>query len=116
SRASARAHVRPPARLQPISGDINARLAATTQPAKLAAFEGQFKTERGAPLRILGLPDPEAAVTRYAIEIPYGLSIMAFHDPNASVTGLLDFPRDQWPPVQVVHPAFVFLWGGGAFL
>jgi len=99
--------------LQPISGDINARLAARTQPAKLAAFEGQFKTEKGAPLTVLGLPDPNAAVTRYGIEIPYGLSILAFHDPNATVTGLLDFPRDQWPPTQIVHPAFDLMVGCG---
>jgi cytochrome d ubiquinol oxidase subunit I len=111
--AIALAVMAPAAVLQPISGDINARLAARTQPAKLAAFEGQFQTERGAPLRILGLPDPNAAVTRYAIEIPYGLSILAFHDPNAVVTGLLDFPRDQWPPTQIVHPAFDVMVGSG---
>jgi cytochrome d ubiquinol oxidase subunit I len=111
--AIALAVMAPAAVLQPISGDINARLAASTQPAKLAAFEGQFKTERGAPLRIGGLPDPNAAITRYAIEIPYGLSILAFHDPNATVTGLLDFPRDQWPPTQIVHPAFDVMVGAG---
>jgi cytochrome d ubiquinol oxidase subunit I len=114
--AIALAVMAPAALAQPISGDLNARLAAVTQPAKLAAFEGQFKTEQGAPLTILGLPDPDAAVTRYAIEIPYGLSILAFHDPNATVTGLLDFPRDQWPPVQVVHPAFDFMVGAGTFM
>jgi cytochrome bd ubiquinol oxidase subunit I len=111
--AIALAVMAPTALLQPISGDINARLAAATQPAKLAAFEGQFKTEKGAPLTILGIPDPNAAVTRYAIEIPYGLSILAFHDPNATVTGLLDFPRDQWPPTQIVHPAFDLMVGSG---
>lgn len=111
--AIALAVMAPAAVLQPISGDINARLAAATQPAKLAAFEGQFKTERGAPLHILGLPDPNAAVTRYSIEIPYGLSLLAFHDPNATVTGLLDFPRDQWPPTQIVHPAFDLMVGAG---
>jgi cytochrome d ubiquinol oxidase subunit I len=103
----------PAAVLQPISGDINGRLAASTQPAKLAAMEGQFHTQRGAPLRIGGLPDPNAAVTRYAIEIPYGLSLLAFHDPNAVVTGLLDIPRDQWPPTQIVHPAFQVMVGSG---
>ena len=111
--AIALAVMAPAAVLQPISGDLNARLAAVTQPAKLAAFEGQFQTERGAPLTILGLPDPNAAVTRYAIKIPYGLSILAFHDPNATVTGLLDFPRDQWPPTQIVHPAFDLMVGAG---
>jgi len=111
--AIALAVMAPAAVLQPISGDLNARLAAQTQPAKLAAFEGQFKTERGAPLTVLGIPDPDAGVTRYAIEIPYGLSILAFHDPNATVIGLNDFPRDQWPPTQIVHPAFDLMVGAG---
>jgi cytochrome d ubiquinol oxidase subunit I len=111
--AIALAVMAPAALAQPISGDINARLAAQTQPAKLAAFEGLFRTQRGAPLTILGLPDPNAAVTRYGIEIPYGLSVLAFHDPNATVTGLLDIPRDQWPPTQVVHPAFDLMVGCG---
>jgi len=111
--AIALAVMAPAALAQPISGDINARLAAQTQPAKLAAFEGLFRTQRGAPLTILGLPDPSAAVTRYGIEIPYGLSLLAFHDPNATVTGLLDIPRDQWPPTQVVHPAFDLMVGCG---
>ncbi len=111
--AIALAVMAPAAVLQPISGDLNARLAAQTQPAKLAAFEGLFQTQRGAPLHILGLPDPNSAVTRYAIEIPYGLSLLAFHDPNAVVTGLLAFPRDQWPPTEIVHPAFDLMVGCG---
>lgn len=114
--AIALAVMAPAAVLQPISGDLNARLAAQTQPAKLAAFEGQFQTQKGAPLTILGIPDPAAGVTRYGIEIPYGLSILAFHDPNATVTGLLDFPRDQWPPTQIVHPAFDIMVGAGMAL
>src|SRR5260221_3416795 len=103
----------PTAVLQPISGDLNARLAAQTQPAKLATFEGHFKTERGAPLTVLGIPDPDARVTRYAIEIPYALTLLAFHDPNATVTGLLHFPRDRWPPTQIVHPALHLIVGAG---
>src|SRR5215467_2833742 len=47
----------PAAILQPISGDYSARTVALTQTAKLAALEGQFQTERGAPLRIGGFPD-----------------------------------------------------------
>ncbi len=68
--------------LQPLSGDFSARQVATTQPVKLAALEGQFRTERGAPLRVGGLPDEDARETRFALEIPYGLSILAFHDPR----------------------------------
>ena len=75
--------------LQPISGDLSARDVAITQPAKLAALEGQFDTERGAPLRIGGWPDVDARRTRFAIEIPRGLSLLAFHDPGAEVKGLV---------------------------
>jgi cytochrome d ubiquinol oxidase subunit I len=92
--------------LQPVSGDLLAKAVATNQPVKLAAFEGHFETQRGAPLRIGGIPDVDARETPYAIEIPYGLSLLAFQDPNASVAGLNDFDRALWPPVAVVHVAF----------
>jgi cytochrome d ubiquinol oxidase subunit I len=92
--------------LQPLSGDLLAKRVAQTQPVKLAAFEGQFRTEQGAPLRIGGLPDEQARETRYAIEVPYALSILAYGDPNATVKGLNDFPADAHPPVAIVHIAF----------
>ena len=96
----------PAAILQPLSGDVSARVVARWQPVKLAALEGDFHTERGAPLRIGGIPDEDARVTRYAIEIPRGLSLLAFHDPDARVIGLDQFSRDVWPPIVPVHLAF----------
>jgi cytochrome bd ubiquinol oxidase subunit I len=96
----------PAAILQPISGDFSARVIAVRQPAKLAAAEGQFATERRAPLHLGGLPDEATATMPYAVEIPAGLSLLAFHDPNAEVKGLLEYPRDLWPPVIPVHLAF----------
>jgi cytochrome d ubiquinol oxidase subunit I len=102
--------------LQPLSGDLSARAVALNQPAKLAALEGQFKTERGAPLRIGGIPDEEAGETRYAIEIPYALSLLAFHDPNAEVKGLEAFPRDEWPNTLIVHTAFQVMVGMGMLM
>jgi cytochrome d ubiquinol oxidase subunit I len=102
--------------LQPVSGDLSARHVARHQPAKLAALEGQFHTERGAPLRIGGWPDEEARRTRYALEIPYGLSLLAFHDPQAEVKGLDTVPEADWPPVAVVHVAFQVMVGCGAVL
>jgi len=92
--------------LQPLSGDFLAKRVAVTQPVKLAAFEGQFQTQQSAPLRIGGVPDENARVTRYAIEVPYALSILAYGDPNATVKGLNDFPADQHPPIAIVHIAF----------
>ena len=102
--------------LQPLSGDLSARAVAQYQPVKLAALEGQFKTERGAPLRVGGIPDEETGETCCAIEIPYGLSLLAFHDPNAEVKGLEAFPRDQWPNTLVVHTAFQIMVGMGTLM
>ncbi|HEY6002340.1 MAG TPA: cytochrome ubiquinol oxidase subunit I [Anaeromyxobacter sp.] len=102
--------------LQPVSGDFSARQVAAVQPIKLAALEGQFETERGAPLRIGGLPDPERMETRWALEIPYGLSLLAFHDPGAEVKGLRAFPREAWPNTRHVHLAFQVMVGLGSLL
>lgn len=110
--------------LQPLSGDLLAKTVADYQPAKLAALEGQFTTQSGAPLRLGGIPDIEQGVLRYAIEIPYALSFLLHLDPHATVMGLNSVPRDQWPPVVVVRQAFqimilagsamafMALWGG----
>jgi cytochrome bd ubiquinol oxidase subunit I len=92
--------------LQPLSGDFIAKTVAKTQPVKLAALEGQFQTEQAAPLRIGGIPDEKAGVTRYAIEVPYALSLLAYSDPHSVVKGLNDFPADARPPVAIVHISF----------
>ncbi len=106
----------PAAALQPISGDLSARVVAKWQPAKLAAMEGHFETQVGAPLVIGGWPDVEARETRFAIKIPYGLSLLAHHDPKAEVKGLDAVPRDEWPPVPIVHLAFQLMVVLGTYL
>ncbi|HEY6825737.1 MAG TPA: cytochrome ubiquinol oxidase subunit I, partial [Gemmatimonadaceae bacterium] len=78
----------PAALLQPISGDLSARTVARWQPIKLASLEGQFATQRGAPLRVGGWPNERDEKTSFALEIPYGLSLLAYHDPSAEVKGL----------------------------
>jgi cytochrome d ubiquinol oxidase subunit I len=92
--------------LQPLSGDVSAKMVAKTQPVKLAALEAQYETERGAPLRIGGIPDEKAEVTRWAIEIPKALSFLAFGDFDAEVKGLKEWPRADRPPVAITHFAF----------
>lgn len=99
--------------LQPLSGDLLGQTLAENQPVKLAALEGQFKTETGAPLRIGGWPDEQRKETRFAIEIPYGLSMLAFHNPKATVRGLESFPRDEWPPIKPVHISFQLMVAAG---
>ncbi|WP_309111262.1 cytochrome ubiquinol oxidase subunit I [Saccharothrix sp.] len=85
-------------------GDWIANTVADNQPAKLAAMEGQYETTAGAGLSIGGIyVDDEL---RYALEIPYGLSLLVHHDPDGVVPGLEEFPADQRPPVNVVHLAY----------
>lgn len=103
----------PAAILQPLSGDLSARFVAHFQPVKLAAMEGQYATESGAPLRIGGVPNDELRRTRFALKIPRGLSLLAYHDPEATVRGLEAFPRRDWPPVGIVHVAFQVMIGLG---
>jgi cytochrome d ubiquinol oxidase subunit I len=106
----------PAAVLQPISGDISARSVAALQPVKLAAMEAHFETAPSVPLSIGGWPDMETGELRYAIRIPYGLSLLAFHDAKAVVRGLRDFPRDEWPNVPIVHTAFQIMVALGTYL
>jgi len=102
--------------LQPLSGDLSARYVAHYQPAKLAALESHFNTEAGAALNIGGIPDVDRGETNYAIKIPYGLSLLAFHNPYATVKGLNDFPRDEWPNILIVHNAFQMMVGLGTLM
>ena len=80
---------------QLLVGDWAARTVAVNQPVKLAAFEGLQETTKGAPFSLAG-----------GIEIPDLLSLLAFHDPNATVTGLDSVPADDRPPVTVVKYSF----------
>jgi cytochrome bd ubiquinol oxidase subunit I len=102
--------------LQPLSGDSLAKYVFKTQPVKFAAMEGQFKTERRAPLRIGGWPDEEKQATPYAIEIPGGLSFLATYDPAAEVPGLDGVPRTDWPSVEITHLSFQIMVGSGMAL
>jgi cytochrome bd ubiquinol oxidase subunit I len=99
--------------LQPLSGHHSAQVVAETQPAKLAAMEGQFRTEKCAPLRVGGIPDPATEQTHFALEIPCGLSFLAHNDFNAEVKGLDSVPPDQHPPVEIVHIAFQIMVAAG---
>lgn len=93
------------------SGDWAASHLAHHQPAKLAAAEALFETQRGAPLLIGGWPDPQSGEVRYALEIPKLLSLLAFRDPDAEVTGLNAFPADAIPDPRLVHPFFALMVG-----
>src|SRR5881296_2946785 len=106
----------PAAVLQPISGDISARHVAAHQPVKLAAAEALFRTRAGAPLTLGGWPDVAARETRFGVEVPYALSLLAFHDPHAVVKGLDQVPESEWPNVRAVHFSFDVMVAAGTYL
>lgn len=102
--------------LQPISGDISAKDVTQRQPAKLAAMEALFKTEKSAPLIIGGIPDEETQTVKYKIELPGMLSFLAHGDFAHEVTGLDQIPKENHPPVMITHFAFQIMVGIGSFL
>ncbi len=102
--------------LQPISGDISAKDIAKRQPAKLAAMEAHYHTEKAAPLIIGGIVDEEKKEVKMAIKIPGALSFLAHGDFNAEVKGLDQIPANEHPPVAITHYAFQLMVGIGSLL
>jgi cytochrome d ubiquinol oxidase subunit I len=99
--------------LQLISGDSSARLVAKYQPAKLAAFEGVYKTVPSTPISVFGWVDAKNE-TVYSLKIPAGLSLLTYWNSKTPVTGLDQIPRDEWPNVPVVFQMYhmmVMTWG-----
>jgi cytochrome d ubiquinol oxidase subunit I len=99
--------------VQIVVGDWAARFVADRQPVKLAALEGQWETRKGAPLRIGGIPFPSEQRTRFAIEIPKGLSWLAYGNADAVVVGLNDVPKSVRPNPVPVHIAFQVMVASG---
>ena len=100
--------------VQILVGDWAARDVATTQPTKLAAIEGLYKTTRGAPEHVLGWY--QNGQIKYGIEIPHLLSLLSFHSWSAKVQGLEVVAPNQRPPVNVVRVAFQTMVGIGTML
>ena len=79
------------------TGDAQGKLIADHQPVTLAAMEGLFRSEAGAPLAIIGQPDVQKRRLDNPIEIPSMLSFLTYREWNANIRGLDAFPQDQWP-------------------
>lgn len=102
--------------VQVIVGDWAGRTVTKDQPAKLATMEGLGRTQKGAPFHLLGLYDSRTGDVRYGIGVPKLLSLLADHDPSASVQGI-----DATPPservddvtVNIVRYAFQTMIGIG---
>ena len=100
-----------------IMGDLNGVVVGEKQPTKLAAMESLWETQSRAPVYLFAWPDPENE--RNAIEIgriPGLLSFLIFHDIDAEVRGLSDFPEDERPPVLLTSFAFKGMVGIGVIL
>jgi cytochrome d ubiquinol oxidase subunit I len=98
-------------------GHLHSVQVALTQPAKMAAFEGLFTTQRGAPLALFGIPDVARQTVHLYVGIPRLLSFLVHFDPNAEMVGLDAFPRADWPPVAVPFYAYhLMVLLGGYFI
>ena len=98
-------------------GHFHGNEVAKIQPAKLAAMESHWHTQKNAPMYLLALPDE--ANNKNSVEafpIPGLLSILAFNDPNAEVKGLLDFKPEDRPPVALTFWSFRIMVGLGTLL
>lgn len=102
--------------VQVFVGDLHGLNTLKHQPAKIAAMEGHYETQKGAPLYLFGLPDNDAAETKYAIGIPKLGSLILTHDPDGELKGLKEFPRENWPPAPVVFWSFRIMVGLGMLM
>jgi len=107
--------------LQIYLGDGSGQVVGEVQPTKLAAMEAHWKTNpvgEGADWKVLAWPDPANQENRWALEVPYGLSLIMTHSLTGQVEGLRSFPRENQPPVWVPFYAFriMIAIGAGLFL
>src|SRR5277367_2100203 len=99
------------------TGDGQGRMLAQHQPVTLAAMEGQFDTQAGAPIAIIGQPDTDKLELDNPIVVPGMLSFLTYRRWKAEVKGLKDFPRDQWPDnIPLLYYSYHIMVGLGTLL
>lgn len=91
--------------VQILIGDLHGLNSLEHQPAKVAAIEGVWHTQQGAPLTLFGIPDEEKQTTHYAVKIPKLASLILTHELEGEIKGLSDFVGEH-PPVTPVFWAF----------
>jgi cytochrome d ubiquinol oxidase subunit I len=101
--------------LQILAGDMHGLNTLQHQPAKIAAIEGIWHTEKGAPLTLFGWPNEKEARTDYAIQVPKLASLVLAHDIDAEIKGLNEFPGAH-PPVAPVFWSFRIMVGMGLLM
>ena len=95
------------------TGDRNSADVTRDQPVKLAAMEGLFKTESGAALAIVGMPDTQRGTLIDPIYVPDLLSFLAYGNFRANVKGLAEYPESLRPPVELTYYAYHVMVGLG---
>ena len=101
--------------LQILVGDLHGLNTLEHQPAKIAAMEALWKTERGAALTLVGVPNEKTKRNDYAIAIPKALSLILVHELDGEVQGMEEFGEDV-PPVAPVFFAFRVMVGMGVLM
>jgi len=101
--------------VQVVVGDLHGLNTLAHQPQKIAAMEGVWQTERGAPLLLFAMPDERLRENRYAVAIPKLASFILRHDVDAEIRGLEEF-RGRHPPVLPVFWAFRVMVGMGMLM
>ena len=101
--------------LQIVVGDLHGLNTLKYQPAKLAAMEGIWETQKGVPAVLFAIPDRATQSNRYEIAIPKLASFYLTHDWNGEVKGIKEF-GDQHPPVGPVFWAFRIMVGVGLLM
>ncbi|MGQ0653748.1 MAG: cytochrome ubiquinol oxidase subunit I [Betaproteobacteria bacterium] len=100
--------------LQIVVGDLHGLNTLAHQPAKIAALEAIWKTEKGAPLTLVGIPNEKERRTDFALTLPKVGSLILAHDLDAEIKGLDAF--DEHPPVAPVFFAFRVMVGMGVLM
>jgi cytochrome d ubiquinol oxidase subunit I len=96
------------------TGDYQGKLVAQNQPPTLAAMEGLFVSQQGAPLAVLGQPDVEKRQLDNPLEVPRMLSLLTYKHWSANVQGLDAFPVNQWPDkIELLYYSYHVMVGLG---
>ena len=101
--------------VQIVVGDLHGLNTLKYQPAKLAAMEGIWETQKGVPAILFAIPDKATQSNRYEIAIPKLASFYLTHDWNGEVKGIKEF-GEQHPPVGPVFWAFRIMVGVGLLM
>jgi len=101
--------------LQIFIGDIHGLNTLHHQPAKIAAMEAIWHTEKEVPLVLFAIPDQQTQTNKYAVEIPYGASLILKHDREGELQGLNEFPGNH-PPVAPLFYGFRIMVGIGMLM